>query len=68
MRSHSFPLVMMEDDLELAEIDNNQGTGKGAEELGEKQFDQVDPGQVSCTQALITDSRSLLQSLGGGGW
>ena len=39
---------MMEDDFELAEIDNNQGTaGKDDEESGEEQFDlQCDSGQV----------------------
>ncbi|XP_078383006.1 protein amnionless-like isoform X1 [Oculina patagonica] len=61
MRSHSFPLVMMEDDLELAEIDNNQGTGKGAEELEEKQFDQVDPGQMSMENPLYESSTNVAE-------
>ena len=38
---------MMEDDLELAEVGNNQATDKENGELEDKQFDsQVDPGQV----------------------
>ena len=44
---------MMEDDFELAEIDNNQGTGKEDEESREKQFDlQCDSGQVNWLRAI----------------
>ena len=38
----------MEDDLELAEIENTQGIGKGDQELGEKGLDiDGNQGQVS---------------------
>ena len=47
IQSLSFPLVM-EDDLELAEIENTQGIGKGDQELGEKGLDiDGNQGQVS---------------------
>ena len=48
-RHLSFPLVM-EDDLELAEIENTQDIGKQDQELGEKGLDIDDSqGQVSDT-------------------
>lgn len=47
MRHLSFPLVM-EDDLELAEIEYTQDIGKGDQELGEKGLDSDgNHGQVS---------------------
>ena len=39
MRSLSFPLVEMEDDLELEEIDSAQRTGKRDQEVGDSQHD-----------------------------
>lgn len=57
IRSHSFPLVMMEDDLELTEVGNNQATDKENGELEDKQFDsQVDPGQLSMENPLYESS------------
>ena len=50
---------MMEDDLELAEIDDNQGMDKTAEELGEeKKYDQSDPAQVSKDNYVISTCAS----------
>ena len=39
MRSLSFPLVEMNDDLELEEIDSAQRTGKRDQEVGGSQHD-----------------------------
>lgn len=47
LRSLSFPLVM-EDDLELAEIENMQDIGKGDQDLGQNGLDiDGNRGQVS---------------------
>lgn len=47
LQSLSFPLVM-EDDLELAEIENTQDIGKGDQDLGQNGLDiDGNRGQVS---------------------
>ena len=54
IRSLSFPLVM-EDDLELAEIEYTQDTGKADQELGESGLDiDGNQGQVSDKWQLKT--------------